>query len=501
MACPVHNPRKSAYSIVQEGGYNKIVHPVHGTVAAFSIAPDGRPRNIEFTETRFQKSNQIRIPAMDALAKWQDEHTTHTLDWRGNKVYQRRNPLFLPKSLFDSYIIRSTDGSVKVDRIQTIGGAEKKVRALAKRYPCTGWSILSAKHGTTIKKYEPSMGGGTPRVSEDNSREFKRQAADEARSNVEYRLDVNTSGHWEEFGTYETRKEAEKEGKREAGKSGSWRVKEVKGNPYSAQSHAHLTDDEYSDMMRDFLKAIPEPPRPLAKRYGPNYRNRADIAELERADNKIKSTRARMTKEYKDMVAESNRRFYARSKRNPSNSSVRNPASDDAASLYETFHGSPSEHVTEYITDEFERTHFAELGDLIELKVETTTGKLAPLNAPDPADSDIESIVKLASSPDGKQLYFIGGDQEIDVEALGFGERDIRDHMVIGLVCEFTYRTQKKFDNFEDIDYYHETGEETKVKRVFDDFRRKPTLLYNPIDRTMKLAGGLYEVKDVGVVN
>lgn len=59
------------YSVVEEDGYVKIRHPKYGTVAAATIGPDGKLRNIEFTEERYRKINAIRIPAMDALIKWQ----------------------------------------------------------------------------------------------------------------------------------------------------------------------------------------------------------------------------------------------------------------------------------------------------------------------------------------------------------------------------------------------------------------------------------------------
>lgn len=190
----------------------------------------------------------------------------------------------------------------------------------------------------------------------------------------------------------------------------------------------------------------------------------------------------------------------ARRQSNPKRKGKRNPetSEDRAADLYESFHGKPSLNVTEYETQEYERTVFAELGTLVQLKVELTTGKLAELNAPDVGSKD---EIKLASSPDGKQMFFIGGDQSVTVERLGFGERDIRDHMILGLVCEVTYEAQKHFDGFEDIHYYHELGEETKVKTYFDDFRRKPTLLYCPHDHTLKLAGGLYVIRPEGITN
>lgn len=702
----------------------------------------------------------------------------------------RTNPIFLPKSLFDSYIVKSDGGEVTADRIQTLKGAEKKVSELARKYPCVGFSITSAKHGGVIKHYAASTGRSGPKVDKDNSREYKQEATKEAKESIRFRLYVDGN----EYADYETKAEAEKVGRKEGG-GGKWRVKQVSQNPnyelmtpdrhghkslgvntrsliearkkaisianelhvdvvifnsdsgtvvsgsyvrprqnpveiFTTRVEAHrfaartigatvipaqsggyvvvypvggrgrnpsiahhwqgsgdfqklvgsnnqviaeiyqykangvprgviaqlLTGSErdsevfpfetarglprdYRTQAREWIESkldayrlnegsighpllrnpmtgVPSHDIPLELHHGRSQRQAVAMAlseqrrlnpagdvalavEMLRKQRThgeprlidLSGAKARLARDYPSSniskydwrrainglkaddkwydkmmrtrnpsppqtdydfkmqvkaLASGHERYtslkitenkvralykafrkYQLSKGSPLSSypnwassqkmpswiaepfyesyikTTRNPSTSeaDAADMFETFHGEPSGETLEYHVEEFERTNWAVLGDLIQLKVETTTGKLVELNAPDPERSTIERVVKLVASPDGKQLAFIGGDQAIDIKSIGFTDKDERDLMLIGLVCEFTYRTQKAFDAFETTDYYHEAGEETPVRKVFDDFRRKPSLLYCPHDETMKLAGGLYEVKDVGVVN
>jgi hypothetical protein len=168
----------------------------------------------------------------------------------------------------------------------------------------------------------------------------------------------------------------------------------------------------------------------------------------------------------------------------------RNP-DEASAELYEEFHGKPSEQLTEYVYEEHEHDSLAQLGELISVTVLTTTGYEAKIDAPS-IDGPVNDVVQLCSSEDRRQLYFVGGNQAIDVEALGFSDSDIKDLMVIGVLAQVEYCTKKKFHKFKPVDYYHELGEETGVQ---------PILLYDPISQLMKVAGGAYEVKDVGIVN
>lgn len=158
----------------------------------------------------------------------------------------------------------------------------------------------------------------------------------------------------------------------------------------------------------------------------------------------------------------------------------------EAQSLYETFHGRPSEE-TIVVTEEVEeRTSLAGLGKLIELEVIALSG--------------IEATIEfethrpmLTSSPDGKQLYIMGGDQELDLDGLEMdGPEWVKDLMVIGVLTQVTYETQKAFHQFQMIDYFHELGEESGVQ---------PLLVYDTLNKRLSIVGGQYEVKFEGIVN
>ncbi len=165
----------------------------------------------------------------------------------------------------------------------------------------------------------------------------------------------------------------------------------------------------------------------------------------------------------------------------------RNPE-EPAAELYEKFHGKPSERV-EVIEEEVHyHEHLAGLGQLIELKVKTPTKIRATLRFGEGPEAPI-----LSSSEDGRQLYIVGGDQKLDLQAIEMdGSEWRRDLMQIGEILEVTYLTEKKFHRFEPCNYFHRLGEETGVK---------PTLLYDTRNERMMIAGGQYHVKPEGIVN
>jgi hypothetical protein len=165
----------------------------------------------------------------------------------------------------------------------------------------------------------------------------------------------------------------------------------------------------------------------------------------------------------------------------------RNPATS-AEDLYEQFHGRPAESVIEYAFQEWEPDKTAKLGRLVEIKVETITGKDVTLAAPEEGKDQIE----LTSNPEGTQLYFDRGDQELDLKKLGFRDAQIKEDMVIGTLYELTYSTRKKFNKFNLVDYFHELGEETG---------EMPVLMYRPKSKRMGVAGGAYIVKPEGIVN
>ncbi|KKK86137.1 hypothetical protein LCGC14_2766250, partial [marine sediment metagenome] len=154
-----------------------------------------------------------------------------------------------------------------------------------------------------------------------------------------------------------------------------------------------------------------------------------------------------------------------------------------SASLYESFHGTPSTQITE--VEEIDRTHdhLTQLGVLQSLKLDTESGIRVEI------DFSKDKII-LASDHQGRQLYFTGGNQKLSLSDLNMsGSKWRKDLMEIGKVRELTYRTKKKFDNFKTIDYFHGLGEESGVM---------PTLLFDTLSDQLKLAGGQYLVKPEG---
>jgi hypothetical protein len=158
--------------------------------------------------------------------------------------------------------------------------------------------------------------------------------------------------------------------------------------------------------------------------------------------------------------------------------------------IAELFHGRP---VKEEITvTESIREHdwLWRIGPLVKLKIRTLTKRNATL----PFHQTEEGMVHLFCSPDGRQFYLRGGDQELDLKALDMGPGSdwFRDHMIIGEAKEITYRDKKKFHKFKLTEYYHKLGEETK---------KKPMLAYGAFANKMQIVGGQYRVETEDLVD
>ena len=99
----------------------------------------------------------------------------------------------------------------------------------------------------------------------------------------------------------------------------------------------------------------------------------------------------------------------------------------------------------------------------------------------------------VASEPNARQLYIVGGNQFLDdkrlIELGADPEKDICD---LGNCYLIEYFTQKRFDKFEPTNYWHHFGEKTGVQ---------PRLMYNRIYKGLFLAGGEYVVKPAGIDN
>jgi hypothetical protein len=96
----------------------------------------------------------------------------------------------------------------------------------------------------------------------------------------------------------------------------------------------------------------------------------------------------------------------------------------------------------------------------------------------------------LAAVPNTKQLYIVGGDYSApEARALDADDKDLID---LGDVFLVEYFTQKRFDHFEPIGYFHHFGEVTGVR---------PRLIYDRVHKLFSLAGGEYTVKPAGITN
>jgi len=157
------------------------------------------------------------------------------------------------------------------------------------------------------------------------------------------------------------------------------------------------------------------------------------------------------------------------------------PELQAAAKLSEKFHGRPATKVRTVESLEYTPDVLADLGGLVELHVATPRGgRLLPFN----------KGVRLACTPDGLQLYIVGGDQELDLEALGLPDRA---NVEIGELARVVYDTRKGFHNFERTHYVHDMGEARGGRR--------PTLGYDALNHQLFIVGGTYIVRPEGIVN
>lgn len=154
-----------------------------------------------------------------------------------------------------------------------------------------------------------------------------------------------------------------------------------------------------------------------------------------------------------------------------------------AAQLTSDFHGRPADRVTVVAETEAEHAAVAELGRLLELHVRTPEGERFMLPF-------YNTRVKACSTPDGLNIVFVGGDQEIGLESLGL-DTD-KEQLPLGECTHIVYHTSKAFHNFEPTDYVHEFGEESGVR---------PTLGYSTLNQRLYLEGGRYAVRPEGITD
>ena len=164
-------------------------------------------------------------------------------------------------------------------------------------------------------------------------------------------------------------------------------------------------------------------------------------------------------------------------------SPVKNP--NGAAQLFREFHGKGPTNVMT-VRDWADHPELAELGKLVLLQVRNKRGAHAIM-----WDKN-EKPVSVAAEPTGRQIFFIGGAQNLDSELSRLGVDKSKDLIDLGECTRIEYHAKKKFDDFRPVVYYHSLGEETGVR---------PRLVYDRPNRHMFLAGGEYKVEAPGIIN
>lgn len=152
----------------------------------------------------------------------------------------------------------------------------------------------------------------------------------------------------------------------------------------------------------------------------------------------------------------------------------------DAQKLYRQFHQKPATGHRDITIPVAVPVHLAQLGQLRELHIAAPNGHfvLEPKG------------VTLASTPDGQQMYFLGGDQVPPLSKLGVDGSKV--HVCLGRLRKLVYLTRKGFHKFEPVDYVHRMGEEGGVE---------PDLNYDTQSKLLYLVGGTYRVKPAGITN
>lgn len=166
----------------------------------------------------------------------------------------------------------------------------------------------------------------------------------------------------------------------------------------------------------------------------------------------------------------------------------RNPDElDQAADLYREFHGREPKEILEIQESDLARREYTALGDAVELRFILPDGERRLHIAFSESDQ-----VKLASSPDGRQLYFLGGDQDI-VDALEQNGVDTTRELIdLGDAIFVSYDASKWQTDFKPTIWEHKLGEESGIH---------PRGFFDRLKRRIFLAGGNYRVERPGIID
>lgn len=226
------------------------------------------------------------------------------------------------------------------------------------------------------------------------------------------------------------------------------------------------------------------------KKWGAELR-RKDRA-MEAAERKhIRERQAMLKRDKKAQAAwiKSRKKKNPAKRRRPRRKNQEDHSVVAAEKMFKKFHGRKASRVDEVEQLRVTPDALADLGRLVELVIDTGAGgRRLPFG-----DS---GRVRVASTHDGGQLYFVKGDQQVDVSKFP-AMRLPKDHVDLGELDSIVYFTSKDFHNFEPSEYEHHFGlnDDTGAPRG-----RRPSVHYDVHSKRLYLTGGTYRVKREGIV-
>jgi|SRR5882672_609421 len=157
----------------------------------------------------------------------------------------------------------------------------------------------------------------------------------------------------------------------------------------------------------------------------------------------------------------------------------------EAESLYEEFHGREPREILAMQESSETRGEYTALGELVELTMIAPTGDHVLIKFKNDG-------VRVASSPEGEQLYLLGGNQDISGHLAMFGADDAKDLIDLGEAKQIVYEAAKWQTDFTPQEWKHNFGEESKVR---------PRGFYDQLKKRIFFAGGTYQVKRPGIID
>lgn len=179
---------------------------------------------------------------------------------------------------------------------------------------------------------------------------------------------------------------------------------------------------------------------------------------------------------------------------------VRSNPEAAAADRYKFFHGKEPEEIIEIDTPIHEHTVLSGIGTLRKLVILAVDGQTQVTL------SGFKGAL-LAQDEGGTQLFIEGGDQSVNLPDFGLSKKHAHEQEVLGAVTDIVYYTEKRHLAPEDggkADYEHPFGK----RRVRDENgdrhvpiigARLPVAFYNVRNKLILLAGGTYDLPEVGI--